>query len=307
MNVAASSAAGVNHTNISTTSSGTYTTTAISIKTTATASTQLTNSLTSAQINDGLKRVQNFYNINHRLPNYVSFGTTKVPIAQFQQIMAKNGQFISGLSWAQINDGYSRVQNFYNINHRVPNYVSYGIKKVPISQFQGIIAIAGLKINLGLIVGKPIYITSDYINNTSIDNARINSIVNGLKLLGLNAYNMGLGPNSHVQVLQSSQVPKNALIVDLYGGADAGTLYEMGTSWYKSLKGTRSVFSVFWPPAKVITGLSFLARAYDDNYDPASFIGLANPDQYLLKNGYNYMYSGNINNIVNGIFYQSTH
>jgi len=47
----------------------------------------------------------------------------------------------------------------------------------------------------------------------------------------------------------------------------------MGTSWYKSINGTRSVFTVFLSPAKVITGLEFLERTHDDNYSPTSFTG----------------------------------
>jgi len=47
--------------------------------------------LTLAQMKDGLKRSQAFYNTNYRLPNYVSFGTTKIPIATFQKIIATQG------------------------------------------------------------------------------------------------------------------------------------------------------------------------------------------------------------------------
>ncbi len=219
---------------------------------------------------------------------------------------------VSRLSLAQMKDGISRVQNFYFANSRLPTTVSYGTTKIPIDTFQKIIATQGLKIDLrteGLssLIGIPVYITSDNIINSTTDNARINSIISGLRALGINAYNMGLGPNTHVSVLQSSSVPSNALIIDIYGGACAGTLYEMGTSWYKSIRGTREVFTVFWPPAKVITDLAFLERAHDDNFSPESFTGLANPDEYLLNNGYKYIYSGDITNIVNAIFYQATH
>jgi len=54
--------------------------------------------------------------------------------------------------------------------------------------------------------------------------------VNGLRSIGINAYNMGLGPNTHITALQSNKVPNNALVVDIYGGADAGLIYEMGSS-----------------------------------------------------------------------------
>lgn len=47
--------------------------------------------LTLAQMKDGIKRTQAFYNTNYRLPNYVNFGTTKIPITTFQKIIATQG------------------------------------------------------------------------------------------------------------------------------------------------------------------------------------------------------------------------
>jgi methionine-rich copper-binding protein CopC len=51
--------------------------------------------LTLAQMKDGLKRSQTFFNTNYRLPNYVNFGTTKIPIATFQKIIATQGLSIN--------------------------------------------------------------------------------------------------------------------------------------------------------------------------------------------------------------------
>jgi Bacterial Ig-like domain/Pseudomurein-binding repeat len=213
---------------------------------------------------------------------------------------------ISPITLSQMKDGLNRAQKFYNTNNRLPNYVSYGTLKIPIEGFQQIIAYQGMKINVFTGV-RSVYITSDNINNVCSDNGRINTIVGILKTMGIQAYNMGLGPNSHMNVLESSSVDKNALIVDIYCGADAGLIKEMGSSFYKNLKGTKKVFSIFWPPAQVITGLAFLQRSHDDNYDPPSFTGLAHPDQYLKCNGYSYIYSNVISTIVNNISYQSKH
>jgi hypothetical protein len=242
-------------------------------------------------------------NQTNTIVNHTTTSTTTHKVAAATKT-ASAPKLVCGLTIAQIKDGLTRAQRFYNTNYRLPNYVSFGTKKVKIANFQKILATQGLKIKLVSGNGRPIYITSDNINNPTIDNARINSIVKGLRAKGLRAYALGLGPNTHITALQAN-IPKNALIVDIYGGADAGLIYEMGSSWYKSLKGTKKVFTVFWPPAKVITGLSFLVRAHDDNYDPASFKGLAHPDQFLMKNGYKYLYSGNIANIVNSIIYQA--
>jgi len=208
---------------------------------------------------------------------------------------------VDGLTIAQVKDGLTRAQKFVVANGRLPTYVNYGSKHISIAQFQAILKAEGLKITGN--ANRPIYITSDNITNTVADNARINSIIAGLKALGLTAYNMGLGPNTHDSVLTSGNLPSNAVVVDLYGGADAGVIKEMGSAWYKSIKGARTVFSVFWPPSADITGLAFLPRAHDDNYDPTSFTGIANPAQYLLDNGYDYIHSGVLLNVINAIFY----
>ena len=220
---------------------------------------------------------------------------------------------VSPITLTQMKDGISRAQKFYNSHYRLPATVSYGSKKIPIAEFQKIIATQGLKIKqitvngLGAAACRPVYITSDNINGKTTDNARINNIISILKTMGINAYNMGLGPNAHIDVLESNKVPINAMVVDIYGGTDAGLINEMGSSYYKSIKGARSVFSIFLPPAADITNLAFLPRAHDDNYDPASFTGLTHPDQFLLQNGYNYIHSGSITAIVDAIIYQATH
>jgi hypothetical protein len=54
---------------------------------------------------------------------------------------------VSPITLAQMKDGQNRAQTFFNNNQRLPNYVSYGSTKIPIAQFQKIIATQGLKIN----------------------------------------------------------------------------------------------------------------------------------------------------------------
>ena len=91
----------------------------------------------------------------------------------------------------------------------------------------------------------PVYITSDNIINTATDNARINNLVVGLASKGIYAVNYGLGPNSHYSVISSSSVPQNALIIDIYGGACAGTIWEMTQKYYKNQVGKRTVYSIW--------------------------------------------------------------
>jgi len=54
---------------------------------------------------------------------------------------------VSPITLAQMKDGQKRAQTFFNNNQRLPNYVSYGSTKIPIAQFQKIIATQGIKIN----------------------------------------------------------------------------------------------------------------------------------------------------------------
>ena len=93
-------------------------------------------------------------------------------------------------------------------------------------------------------ITRPIYITSDGITNNKTDTQRIDDIVAGLEKKGAIAENYGLGPNTHMMFLKIN-VPKNALVVDLYGGACAGTIWEMGGNYYNSIKGTRKVYSIW--------------------------------------------------------------
>ena len=158
--------------------------------------------------------------------------------------------------------------NFYNINNRLPNYVTMSAWNA----------------------NRPVYITSDNINNNTADTNRINAIINELKQLGVPAYSAGIGPSASLNVLENSKVPQNALIVNIVGGADAGCIAEQTGNWYKSIKGGRKVFTLLLSTASVrITGLNWLPRAHDDNYDPVSFTGIVRPDLMLLNNGYDYI------------------
>ena len=229
--------------------------------------------ITKANYLDLAKRVNAFIDANGVLPNYANSNLGKL---RYESLIYM----------------YSKILGYYKTNNALPTYVTVNawstVTKSVLTQ------------------ARTVYITSDNINGVKTDTNRINAIINGLKALGINAINAGLGTNTHYSVLQSSSIPANALVVDIYGGADAGVIYEMGQSYYKKLVGSKKVFCVWVPPSVNITGLAWLPRAHDDNYDPASFTGLAHPDQYLLNNGYNYIYSGDISAIVSAIYKEAT-
>ncbi len=176
---------------------------------------------------------------------------------------------------------FSKILNFQNTNNKLPSYVSVE----PWTK-----VIANTASSEGSAALRPVYIVSDNINNLQTDTARINDLISALAKLGIKAYYMGIGPQMHDSVLSNPSIPSNAVIVEIAGGADAGCIAEKGTTWYKDLLGTRTDFLAFTPTATDITGLAWLPRAHDDNYDPASFTGIAYPAQYLLNNGIQYYY-----------------
>ena len=167
---------------------------------------------------------------------YITFNTGSVKsLTGIDNSKYSSSFTVSPLTLAQMKDGISRAEKFYNTHQRLPKYINYGSKKIPIATFQKIIATQGLKIKTNtptpiIDPNRPVYITSDNIVSKTKDNARINNIIKSLNTLGIKAYNMGVGPNNHIKVLQTSKVPKNALIVNIYGGACAGTIWEMGGS-----------------------------------------------------------------------------
>jgi hypothetical protein len=111
----------------------------------------IVNGLTLAQLKDGTSRVQAFFYANDRLPTYVSFGTRHIPIATFVKNIATQGlkintAIVDGLNVAQLKDGISRVQAYYAANGKLPTYVSFGTRHIPIATFEKNIATQGLKI-----------------------------------------------------------------------------------------------------------------------------------------------------------------
>ena len=111
----------------------------------------LVNGLTVAQLKDGTSRVQAFFNKYDRLPTYVSFETRKVPIATFQKNIATQGLtintvIVNGLNVAQLKDGISRVQAYYVKYGKLPTYVSFGTRKIPIATFEKNVASQGLTV-----------------------------------------------------------------------------------------------------------------------------------------------------------------
>ncbi|CEA14321.1 hypothetical protein DSM1535_1997 [Methanobacterium formicicum] len=176
---------------------------------------------------------------------------------------------------------------------------------------------------------RPVYLTSDRISTTiEGDWARLASIASILQSWGISAVGWGVGPDTQNGVLRDTDVPQDALVVDIYGGACAGTIYAMAQSYYLGIKGTRKVFSIWttevggWdirnlPTKKLNGGVNFLPRAHDDNFSKSLpdhgynsqgvyTDGLNNPDQFLINHGYNFLVtSGNILEMATAILNQA--
>ncbi len=251
----------------------------------------------------------NTINLNGKKAKSVTVSTVKSPLATTEKVKSGNLAKSQYVNLAQkINthiNKYSKAPNYVNTSRgkisfnnlvysfskvlkfnadkkRLPNTVSvkpWSVVSVKKVSSEGSSSVSGLR---------PVYIMSDNINGKTADKARINKIVSELKKLGAKAYLYSIGPNSP-KALLDKKVPKNALVVYIYGGACAGTIKETSSKWYKSIKGDRKVYFVWTEGAKEITGLKFLERAHDDNFSPYSFKGLSNPDKFLKSNGYQFI------------------
>ena len=60
---------------------------------------------------------------------------------------------VNGLTVAQLKDGLSRAQTFFNKYHRLPKYVSFGTRKILIATFVKNLATDGLKVNTTIVNG----------------------------------------------------------------------------------------------------------------------------------------------------------
>lgn len=154
---------------------------------------------------------------------------------------------------------------------------------------------------ISIIDCRPVYLTSDNIQTLTKDSARLDSIVAGLKSMGLNAVNYGIGPNKHYSILTNATIPNNALIVNIYGGVCAGTIWEMNLPYFKNNIGGRKIFSIWINTLTNIDNLTniveyttvngrtiakyipFLPRSHDDTFTP--IYGKTNgfPDVYDLN------------------------
>ena len=113
---------------------------------------------------------------------------------------------------------------------------------------------------------------------------------------------VGIGPNTHNVNIWAKNTTINSVQVSLFGGSDSGMFRDICSRSFMRTKSNRILYLVYNPEtAKDFRNLTWLERAWDDNYSPSSFKGLANPSDYVLSHGYYYSFTNDVDTIVNDI------
>ncbi len=223
------------------------------------------------------------------------------------------------LSDSQVLNIGNQVLNYYQSNSKAPEYITtswgkfgyYNIvytytKMIDVSTSKYLPSSCKIykwnTIHPTNVKSRLVLISTDNIFTTSKDKAFVNSIKKILESKGFTVKLLGVGPNTHNAAIWEKSLPDNAIQLSVFGGADAGVIYDVCTRSFMRAKANRLVFFAYHSAtAKDITGLDWLERAHDDNYSPSSFKGIAHPDTYLKSHGYDYVYTSNANTIVDAL------
>ena len=223
------------------------------------------------------------------------------------------------LSDSQVLNIGNQVLNYYQSNSKAPEYITtswgkfgyYNIvytytKMIDVSTSKYLPSSCKIynwnRIHPTNDKSRLVVISTDNIFTTSKDKAFVNSIKKILESKGFTVKLLGVGPNTHNAAIWEKSLPDNAIQLSVFGGADAGVIYDVCTRSFMRAKANRLVFFAYHSAtAKDITGLDWLERAHDDNYSPSSFKGIAHPDTYLKSHGYDYVYTSNVNTIVDAL------
>lgn len=150
------------------------------------------------------------------------------------------------------------------------------------------------------ITKKKIVLNSDNIYNKDKDTKFLNDIAKILRGKGYEVIvNTNIGPNAHCNDINGKY--KNSCIFCIFGGVDSGMFVDMASSWYQNSlkKYNNSVVLGFTYTQRNLATDTWLERAHDDDYSPASFTGLAYPGTYLNNHNMDYIYGRNANEMAN--------
>ncbi len=174
LNVGPSSAASINQTNTSTPATSldniavnastsnaavdNATTSKTNFKSVTASTTKTTNLKSTDTVNKGINSTKTnttgTADSNSTIVANVTSATTNTSTPAINNTEAAGAPvLVNGLTVAQLKDGTSRVQAFFNANNRLPSYVSFGTRHIPIATFENNIATQGLKVNTLIVNG----------------------------------------------------------------------------------------------------------------------------------------------------------
>lgn len=93
-----------------------------------------------------------------------------------------------------------------------------------------------------------VYICTDNIHSKTKDANMLSIICDALDAAGFTSHNKGIGSNLHCTVVQSA--PDDSIVVNVYGGACATTLKEMGSTYFKKWQGNKKIVVAFLSPPR---------------------------------------------------------
>ena len=151
------------------------------------------------------------------------------------------------------------------------------------------------------ITKKTIVLSSDNIGGKTVDKKRLNDMAKILRSKGYKVIVSGIGPNYHVTDVKKY---KNVCVFSLVGGIDSGMFVDMADNYYQNYlkkNNNQFVLGCAGSPKKVnLANRTWLVRAHDDDYSPASFKGLYFPGKYLNKKTHvDYVYGTTPEALVN--------
>ena len=136
----------------------------------------------------------------------------------------------------------------------------------------------------------------------------LNTIAKKLRKAGWKVTVYGIGPGQHS--INYKKV-KGGVYMPFYNGLCAGTIKEMAAKYYGGvLKSKGSVLAPAWYTAdwtsekmkqyrNDISKITYLKRAWDDNFSPRSFKGMSSPAKFMTKNNIKYCVADTTDKIVN--------
>ncbi len=125
----------------------------------------------------------------------------------------------------------------------------------------------------------------------------LNKVANMLRKAGWKVTVYGIGPGEHSK---NYYKVRNGVYMPIYNGVCAATIKEMAASYYGGvIKSHKSVIAPSWcNELKIskmlnstncdLTKVKFLPRAWDDNFSPKSYKGMAYPAKFMTKNNIKY-------------------